>query len=204
MSRRGPHLLQVDAPPESFAPLLAAIAAAGLRAGWLELRPPAPPAPALAAAAALGAARAVAAGGGLSVAVKPLRGEPVLRDVLREHFRGCALVLVSGAAPAGAPLPRLAAEGDGWRVTLAATTAASTARGESAEAADTASPADTSSLSDTASPADTSDLSDTASPADTSNTSDPAAGAPQAAAALHLDTAGLLAALRRPHPWPAG
>jgi hypothetical protein len=119
---RSPHLLRVEAGPEGFAPLLQALAAAGLRAGWLELRRPEPAAASLEAAAALGARRAVAAGGGRSVAVKPLRGEPVLRDLLREHFPGCALVLVSlpeGAAAAAAPLeavPALFAEGEGWRV----------------------------------------------------------------------------------------
>jgi hypothetical protein len=152
-----PHVLRVEEGPERFAPLLAAIAAAGLRAGWLELRQPEVASLSLEAAAALGARRAVAAGGGRSVAVKPLRGAPVLRDLLREHFRGCALVLVRGApglAPASAPalapepaaslspLPALYAEGEGWRV---------------------------------------------ARPGD--------------AAAQHHDTASLVAALRRPHPW---
>ncbi len=127
---RPPHLLRVEEGPERFAPLLAAIAAAGLRAGWLELGPAAPAAASLESAAALGARRAVAAGGGRSVALKLLRGEPVLRDLLREHFSGCALVLVrtSGAeppapaAPAGVPLaaaPALFPSGDGWRIARA-------------------------------------------------------------------------------------
>ena len=117
---KAPHLLRVDEGPERFAPLFAAIAAAGLRAGWLELGRPEPAAASLEAAAALGARRAVAAGGGLSVACKPLRGEPVLRDLLREHFLGCALVLVrGGAAAASVPLaavPALSSAGDGWRI----------------------------------------------------------------------------------------
>jgi len=52
-------------------------------------------------AASLGTLRAVSVGEGRTVAVKPLRGQPVLKDVLREHFQGCALVLVRGevAAP---------------------------------------------------------------------------------------------------------
>ena len=123
---RQPHLLRVEEGPERFAPLLAAAAAAGLRAGWLELGPAAPAAASLEHAAALGARRAVAAGGGRSVAVKALRGEPVLRDLLREHFPGCALVLVwvrvggvEPPAPAGVPIvpaPALFPSGDGWRV----------------------------------------------------------------------------------------
>jgi hypothetical protein len=172
-----PHLLRVAEGPERFAALFAALNAAGLRAGWLELRrqeprPASAPAPAgsgafpasLETAAALGARRAVAAGGGRSLALKPLRGEPVLRDLVREHFLGCALVLVregGDTAAAGAPaiagisevtgagglalasLPALSPAGDGWQV------------------------------------------------------SSPAAGV----APLHLDTAKLLDSLRRPRPW---
>jgi hypothetical protein len=126
---RPPHLLGVEEGPERFAPLLAALAAAGLRAGWLELGPAEPAAASLETAAALGARRAVAAGGGRSVALKPLRGEPVLRDLLREHFPGCALVLVRalGAPPAAVPLaaaPTLSPAGDGWRIKPAGDAAA--------------------------------------------------------------------------------
>jgi hypothetical protein len=129
---RQPHLLRVDEGPERFAVLLAALAAAGLRAGWLELGAAEPAAASLESAAALGARRAVAAGGGRSVAVKVLRGEPVLRDLLREHFPGCALVLVrvrGGEAPAPegvplAPAPALFPSGDGWRIARAGDAAA--------------------------------------------------------------------------------
>jgi hypothetical protein len=118
------HLLRVEEGPERFAALVAALAGAGMRAGWLELAADLPgdsaagpdralPVPAgLAAAAAAGVLRAVAVGGGRSVAVKPLKGAPVLADLLREHFRGCAVVLVRGAAAA----PHLVFEGDGWKV----------------------------------------------------------------------------------------
>jgi len=131
---RQPHLLRVEEGPERFAPLLAALAAAGLRTGWLELGPAEPAAASLESAAALGARRAVAAGGGRSVAVKALRGEPVPRDLLREHFPGCVLVLVlvrvRGAeppAPGGVPLaaaPALFPSGDGWRIARAGDAAA--------------------------------------------------------------------------------
>ena len=117
-----PHLLRVDAGPEIFAPLVEAARALGLRVGWLELAPP-PPVPGslgdLETAAGLGVLRAVAAGGGRAVAVKPLKGEPVLGDLLREHFRGCALVLVRGEAAA----PLLQEEGDRWTVTVPGETA---------------------------------------------------------------------------------
>jgi hypothetical protein len=122
---RAPHLLRVEEPPERFASLLEAMAAAGLRAGWLELRRPEPVPASLEAAAALGVRRAVGVGAGRSVALKPLRGEAVLRDLLREHFPGCSLVLVqaAGEPAAAAPLaevPTLIPEGDGWRVAATA------------------------------------------------------------------------------------
>jgi hypothetical protein len=115
---KAPHLLRVEEGPERYAELVAALRGAGLRVGWLELGAAAPEAepaapPELETAAGLGCLRAVAAGGGRTVAVKPLAGPPVLRDLLREHFLGCRLVLVRGAAEA----PRLTPGPGGWTVT---------------------------------------------------------------------------------------
>lgn len=110
---RAPHLLRVDEGPDRFAPLIEAARGLGLRIGWLDLGAVTSPVPdALETAAGFGVLRAVAVGEGRAVAVKPLRGAPVLRDLLREHFQGCALVLVRG--PVNAPL--LAPDGEGWRV----------------------------------------------------------------------------------------
>jgi hypothetical protein len=109
------HLLRVAAPAEVFAPLFAAAREAGLRMGWLELAPPECVPPSLERAAACGALRAVAVGGGRAVAVKPRRGAPVLRDLVREHFAGCGAVLGVGELDA----PLLDADGDGWRVSAA-------------------------------------------------------------------------------------
>lgn len=111
-----PYLLRVDGGPETFRPLIDAARAQGLRIGWLELASAAVTAPvpeSLGAAADLGVLRAVAVGEGRAVAVKPLRGAPVLKDLLREHFQGSALVLVRGEL---ADAPALSAEGDGWRI----------------------------------------------------------------------------------------
>jgi hypothetical protein len=111
------HLLRLDLPASGCVELFAAARALDLRIGWLELAPeaaPAPLPPSLAQAADAGALRAVAIGGTRSVAVKPMRGAPVLKDVLREHFTGCALVLVRGEID----LPRLERDGEGWRVRL--------------------------------------------------------------------------------------
>ena len=125
-----PHLLRVDAGPERFAALIDAVRALGLRVGWLDLEPP-PPAPGdLETAAGLGTLRAVAAGGGRAVAVKPLKGEPVLKDLLREHFRGCALVLVRGEVAA----PLLQPGGEGWNVTVPGEAARALTAGALAEA----------------------------------------------------------------------
>lgn len=112
---KAPHLLRVDQPPAAFAALVAELRSQGLRAGWLDLgneAPVQPLPPQLAEAADLGVLRAVAVTPELSVAVKPRRGAPVLQDVLREHFLGCAVVLVQGEIAA----PRLLATEDGWRL----------------------------------------------------------------------------------------
>lgn len=113
---RTPALVAVEEAPEAFAALFAAARERGERLGWLELAPPSALPPSLDRAAELGALRAVAAGGARSVAVKPLRGAPVLRDLLREHFLGCAIVLARGADGH----PRLAPAGDRFRLELAA------------------------------------------------------------------------------------
>ncbi len=112
---KSPHLLRVTGPPERFAPLIAAARDLGLRIGWLELGPaPDPIPPALGTAADLGTLRAVAVGEGRAISVKPLRGQPVLKDLLREHFLGCALVLVRGEIDA----PELEPEDEAWRLAL--------------------------------------------------------------------------------------
>lgn len=108
------HLLRVEEPATALEPLVAAARSAGMRVGWLELdaaggtEAPA----ALEAAAGVGVLRAVAVGSGRSIAVKAIVGEPVLRDLLREHFLGCRLVLVKGSVDC----PQLAAEPGGWRL----------------------------------------------------------------------------------------
>ncbi len=108
------HLLHVERPVVEFEGLIAAMRHEGERVGWLELPTEAAgPLPvSLASAADAGVLRAVAAGGGRGVAVKPMRGAPVLRDLLREHFRGCALVLVTGEVDA----PSLTPDHDDWMV----------------------------------------------------------------------------------------
>lgn len=112
---KSPHLLCVEEGPEPFALLVAAARAEGLRIGWLELSEALPLPETLQTAADQGVLRAVSVGGGRTVAVKPLRGAPVMKDILREHFLGCALVLVRGEVVA----PRLRADGEAWRMAAA-------------------------------------------------------------------------------------
>ena len=112
-----PHLLRVVHPVVKFEKLVAALRQAGERSGWLDLAgvsdpPPVPLPDELAQAADRGVLRAVAVAGGRTVVVKPMRGAPVLRDILREYFRGCRLVLVRGDLEALTLEP----EGEGWRI----------------------------------------------------------------------------------------
>lgn len=92
-----PHLLRVTHTVLEFAQLVAAMRQDRLQVGWLEWSPGQRPAadPALMpAAGAAGVPRAVRVDAETTVAVKRRRGAPVLRDVLREGFRGATLVLV--------------------------------------------------------------------------------------------------------------
>ena len=107
-----PRLVQVSATAEDFAPLFGAASAAGVRIGWLDLAAAPAVVPELAAAAEAGALRAVSVSGAHVLSLKTLAGEPVLGDVIREHFTGCRLLLVRGEVDA----PRLSADPDGWRV----------------------------------------------------------------------------------------
>ena len=108
------HLLRVAEEPRAFAPLLLAAAASGLRLGWLELAaPPALPEP-LGTALLAGGARAVAVADSWTLAARPRRGAPRLRELVRQQFLGCAGVLVRGEVEA----PLLAPSADGsWLVT---------------------------------------------------------------------------------------
>ena len=94
------HLLRVEQGPAHFETLVRAGAERGLRIGWLEFGGSETPQP-LAAAVGTGAFRAVAVGEQETLSVKTRSGPAVTRDLLREYFQGCRLVLVSGGdAPA--------------------------------------------------------------------------------------------------------
>lgn len=114
---KAPVLLAVDGSAEPYASLFAAAKVAGLRIGWLVLDASVDPPSPLQAAPLLEAFRAVAVGEGRAVSVKPMRGKPVLRDLLREHFLGADVVLVAGLAL----YPRLAARENGWHLAESAT-----------------------------------------------------------------------------------
>jgi hypothetical protein len=105
--------LRVTEGSDVFRSLFAAIEEQGERAGWLDLE---------AAEGAGGGELERARNDGpwkavmveplRTVAVKSRRGPAVLRDLLREHFRGCRVVLVRGAAE----LPALRSLGSDWEL----------------------------------------------------------------------------------------
>lgn len=89
------HLLRHDGEPAALGPLFEAARREGVRVGWLDLGGAAEALPpALGAALDRGAFRAAAVAPGRTVAAKARSGPAVLRDLLREHFLGCALVVV--------------------------------------------------------------------------------------------------------------
>lgn len=90
------HLLRYEGEPAALEALFEAIRAEGLRAGWLELDSQPGGAGPAGDAVAAGAFRAATVAPGRVVSVKRVAGPPVLRDLLREHFLGCALVVVRG------------------------------------------------------------------------------------------------------------
>jgi hypothetical protein len=107
------HALRVNEGSAAFRSLFAAITERGERAGWLELDAPASAAPAAPDQTAGDEVwKEVTVEERRSVAIKSRRGPPVLRDLLREHFRGCRVVLVRGDAE----LPELRPRGDDWEL----------------------------------------------------------------------------------------
>jgi hypothetical protein len=89
------HLLQIEDAPSRFEPLVRAVSKAGMRVGWLDFRSIETP-DALAAASATGVFRAVSVGESSTVSVKSRIGPAVTKDLIREYFQGCSVVLISG------------------------------------------------------------------------------------------------------------
>lgn len=109
---KSPVLLAVVGVAGDFEALFAAARERGVRVGWLELESAVLPPPDLAFAPPAGAFRAVAVGNRISIAVKPMKGAPVLRDLVREHFLGADVVLVKGTDL----FPKLSAVDGGWKL----------------------------------------------------------------------------------------
>ncbi len=117
---KGPHLIRTELTAGELGGLFAALAERQLRYGWLEFaaRPMSSEThPALDAAL-----RTVRCAGHEVLTRKSLRGPLVLGDLLREHFRGAAVVFVelaAGVSPSGELLttPRLTRLDDlRWRL----------------------------------------------------------------------------------------
>lgn len=107
-----PRLVQVSSMAGDFTSLFKAASEAGVRLGWLDLAATPAVVSELAPASEAGALRAVSVSGRHVLSLKTLTGAPVLRDVIREHFTGCRLLLVRGEVDA----PLLSADPGGWRV----------------------------------------------------------------------------------------
>ena len=88
------HLLRYEGEPAALEALFAAVRAEGLRAGWLQVDPVRREEGPAGDAVEAGAFRAAAVAPGRVASVKRVAGPPVLRDLLREHFLGCTLVVV--------------------------------------------------------------------------------------------------------------
>lgn len=113
------HVVCVEGDVDDYRDLIAAVSAAGERVGWLEMRAPERFDSSLEEAVEAGALRGVAVGADWSLAVKAMRGRWVLGDLLREHFKGCRLVLVSAHPEADADLEgltRLRRRGEEWEL----------------------------------------------------------------------------------------
>jgi len=105
------HRLSVEGGAEHFESLVKSARDAGIRIGWLEFGSATVPEP-LASASAAGVFRTVQVDEAVTISVKNRKGPPVIRDLLREHFQGCSLILVSGGeAPAA-----LRRDNDRWIV----------------------------------------------------------------------------------------
>ena len=106
------HVLRTSITASDCRPLFKAAAALGVRVGWLDLESTAAVPPELEEAAAQGAFRAVGVSAARVLTVKPVKGASVLKDLLREHFVGCRLVVIRGDLDA----PELLGAPGGYRV----------------------------------------------------------------------------------------
>lgn len=106
------HVLRTSISATECGALFAAAAALDVRVGWLDLESGAGAPPELEEAAASGAFRSVGVAGDRVLTVKPMRGPTVLKDLLREHFVGCRLVVTRGHLDA----PELLVAPGGYRV----------------------------------------------------------------------------------------
>lgn len=105
------HYLLVDGEADDYLEVIEALRVEGIRVGWLDLRGAEVPA-ALTSACRTGVLRAVAVDDGVTVSAKPRRGGIVMKDLQREYFLGCSVVLIRG----GEGMPRLAARAGRWRL----------------------------------------------------------------------------------------
>ncbi len=112
---KAPALVAVAHDPEAFAPLFAFARARGARIGWLDFVAGSEPSIIVESSELASLFRTVTVSPGRLVATKRLPGAPVLRDLLREYFLGCGVVLVRGRPG----FPSLAPDGELFRLRFA-------------------------------------------------------------------------------------
>ena len=111
-----PVLFSVSGNASDYAPLFAAARERGTKVGWLELDSVAMNSRTPAGPPFTSAFRTVEVSERWTVSTKPRKGPAVLRDLLREHFLGAAVVLVLGLDL----FPKLVRRDDEWELEEAA------------------------------------------------------------------------------------
>jgi hypothetical protein len=104
---------------DEFHPLVEAAHEAGFRVGWLEWSQAHPLPAVLEGALDRGSPfRTVTVAPSGVVAAKRVEGAPVLKDLLREYFSGCRLVLLRGGDRGRTHLPSIDPDDGGWLLTF--------------------------------------------------------------------------------------
>jgi hypothetical protein len=113
---KSPVLFSVSGDVSDYEPLFVAARERGAKVGWLELDSVAAGARTPAGLPFTGAFRTVEVNDRWTVSTKPRKGPAVLRDLLREHFLGADVVLVSGLDL----FPKLSRRNEDWELEEAA------------------------------------------------------------------------------------
>ncbi len=93
---KAPRIILVEGTLEQYSEMVQKESAAGRRVGWLDMNAATALPERFDRAGSIGVFRAVEVGATATLSCKPRKGSVVLKDLLREHFLGCSVVLVRG------------------------------------------------------------------------------------------------------------